>query len=83
MDVITYSFARQNMSSVMDTVCDNNETVIITSPKKKVVMMSLDDYNAMVETCYLLSNSANARFLRNSIQEACHDKFADTKLANL
>lgn len=83
MDAITSSYARQNMASLMDTVCDNNETLIITSPKKKVVMMSLEEYNAMVETCYLLSNPANAEHLRNSIREANHGTFADTQLADL
>lgn len=83
MDAITYSYARQNLSLVMDTVSDNNETLIITSPKKKVVMMSLDDYNAMLETCYLLSNPNNSAHLRESIKEANHDKFADIKLEDL
>lgn len=83
MDAITYSYARQNMASVMDTVCDNNETLIITSPRKKVVMMSLDDYNSMIETCYLLSNPTNAKHLRTSIKEANDGKFSETKLADL
>ena len=83
MDAVTSSYARQNMASLMDTVCDNNETLIITSPKKKVVMMSLDNYNAMVETCYLLSNPANANHLRNSIKEANHGTFANISLADL
>lgn len=37
-----------NLTAVMDTVCNDSETIIITSPKQRVVMMSLDDYNALI-----------------------------------
>ncbi len=68
MNVITYSYARQNMASVMRNVCANSETTIITG-KNKVVMMSLEDYNALMETCYLLSNPVNAEHLRTSLEQ--------------
>lgn len=35
----------------------------------QLVMMSLEDYNAMQETTYLLRSPANARDLLNSIAE--------------
>ena len=71
MDAITYSYARENLASMMTQVCDNHTPVIITRQKAKaVVMMSLDDYNAIEETAYLLRSQANADRLRQSVADA-------------
>lgn len=83
MNTITYSHARQNLTAVMDTVCNDSETIIITSPKQRVVMMSLDDYNALMETCHLLSTPQNAAHLRQSIEQADAGNFANVTLENL
>ncbi len=46
MQAVNYTSARNNLKSIIDNVCDNNEEVIITTKNDKtVVMMSLDDYN--------------------------------------
>jgi len=48
MHAITYSSARQNLVETMEHVCDGHEPVIITRKNgRSVVMMSLDDYNAI------------------------------------
>ena len=48
---ITYSEARQNLAETMNRVCDHHEPVIITRQKSpSVVMMSLEDYNSIMET---------------------------------
>ena len=83
MDAVTYSYARQNMAKVMQQVCDDAEPVIITTPKRKVVMISLDDYNAMATTDYLLSNPANAAHIRESLQQAGEGKLVEVELADL
>jgi antitoxin YefM len=70
-EAITYTEARQNFASVMDRACDNHEPIIVTRQKSRpVVLMSLEDYNAMAETAYLLSTPANAERLMASIREA-------------
>jgi antitoxin YefM len=70
MDAITYTSARANLASTMNRVCDNHEPIIITrNSEQAVVMISLDDYNALEETAYLLRNPANARRLLESIAE--------------
>ena len=64
MDAITYSAARANLASVMDRVCSDHETLIITrNGEPSVVMLSLEDYQALEETTYLLRSPANARRL--------------------
>ncbi|MBU1629229.1 MAG: type II toxin-antitoxin system prevent-host-death family antitoxin, partial [Gammaproteobacteria bacterium] len=55
MKAISYSSARENLVNTMEDVCDNHEPLIITRKKSRsVVMMSLEDYNAIEETAYLL-----------------------------
>jgi antitoxin YefM len=71
MDAITYSYAREHLASMMTQVCENNTPIIITRQKAKpVVMMSLDDYNSIEETAYLLRSQSNAERLRQSIANA-------------
>jgi antitoxin YefM len=70
MDAISYSTARKNLVKTMERVCDDHEPIIITRKKShSIVMMSLDDYNAIQETAYLLRNPANARHLREGLIE--------------
>lgn len=59
---------RANLSAMMDKVNDDHEPLIITRAKgRPVVMISLEDYDAMDETAYLLSNPSNAKALREAI----------------
>lgn len=70
MDAISYSAARANLSKTMEKVCNDHAPVIITRKSEKpVVMLSLEDYQAMEETAYLLRSPANARNLLESIAE--------------
>lgn len=70
MDAITYTSARQNLAKTMDRVCQDHEPIIITrSNDQSVVMMSLDDYNAIEETAYLLRNPKNATRLLESMSQ--------------
>jgi prevent-host-death family protein len=46
MQVVNYSHARNNLKSIIDDVCDNNEEVIVTTKNNKtVVILSMDEYN--------------------------------------
>jgi antitoxin YefM len=70
MDAITYSAARANLASVMDRVCGDHEALIITrNGEQSVVMLSLEDYNALEETAYLLRSPANTRRLIAAVAE--------------
>jgi antitoxin YefM len=70
MDTITYSEARSKLAKTMEKVCDDHCPVIITRKNSRsVVMLSLDDYEAMEETTYLLRSPKNARRLLESIAE--------------
>jgi antitoxin YefM len=46
MQAVNYSHARNNLKSIIDNVCDNNEEVIITTKNdKSVIILSMDEYN--------------------------------------
>jgi len=46
MQDVNYSHARNNLKSIIDDVCDNNEEVIITTKNdKSVIILSMDEYN--------------------------------------
>jgi len=62
MDAISYSAARANLASTMDRVCNDHEALIITrNGEQSVVMLSLEDFQALEETAYLLRSPANAK----------------------
>lgn len=70
MNAITYSKARENLAHTITEVCRNHDPVIITKKGiESVVMMSLEDYESMKETTYLLRSPKNARRLLESIQQ--------------
>ena len=82
MNTITYTSARSNLAQTMDKVCDDHAPVIITrKAAKPVVMMSLDDYEALEETAYLLRSPKNARRLLESIVQLEADKGTERDLA--
>jgi len=71
MNAITYTAARENLASTMNRVCLDRDPVIITRKRdQSVVMISLDDYESLEETAYLLRSPANAKRLIESIEAA-------------
>lgn len=75
MDAISYTAARANLSKTMEQVCNDHAPIIITRKRESpVVMLSLEDYQAMEETTYLLRSPENARNLLESIAELEADK---------
>jgi antitoxin YefM len=70
MDAISYTHARGHLAETMEKVCDDHDPVIITRKhQRSVVMISLEDYQALEETAYLLRSPQNARRLLESIAE--------------
>lgn len=82
MDAITYSAARANLASTMNRVCNDHQALIITrNGDQSVVMLSLEDYNALAETAYLLRNPTNAKRLLSAIEQLNADKGIERELA--
>ena len=61
---------RSELRKFLDNVENNHETLIIKRKSGKgAVMISLDEYNSIMETVHLLSSKANAVRLYESIQQ--------------
>ena len=70
MDTISYIKARENLASTMEKVCDDHSPLIITKKSNRpVVVLSLEDYQAMKETTYPLRSPKKAKRLLESIVE--------------
>ncbi len=70
METITYTSARGNLAQTMRKVCDDHAPVIITRKMAQpVIMLSLEDYQSLEETAYLLRSPKNARRLLESIDK--------------
>lgn len=70
MEAINYTVLRQTLAQKMDQVCDDHTPIIVTRQNNRsVVMLSLEDYQALEETAYLLHSPKNAKRLMESILE--------------
>lgn len=68
MDTVTFTDARNNLRSVLDRVADDADYTIITRRDAgDAVVMSLQQFNGLLETVHLLSSPANAAHLARSI----------------
>lgn len=84
MDAISYSALRQNLAETMKKVCEDHSPVTITKKRDTaVVMISLEDYNAMQETAYLLKSPANASRLLNSLDAVKKNKLIKKSIKDL
>jgi antitoxin YefM len=69
MRTMTYSESRARYAEVLNSVVDNREEVVITrAGHEPVVIVSLDDYESLKETAYLLRSPGNARRLLAAIE---------------
>ncbi|MGW6687534.1 type II toxin-antitoxin system Phd/YefM family antitoxin [Streptomyces sp. NPDC054961] len=69
MKTMSYSESRARYAEVLDAVNDDREEIVITrAGHDPVVIVSLEDYQSLKETAYLLRSPANARRLLSSIE---------------
>jgi antitoxin YefM len=81
MGIMSYTEAREKLARTMDRVCDDHEPVVITRQKRRsVVMLSLDDYESITETAYLLKSRANMRRLLTATRQLESGKGRKRKL---
>jgi antitoxin YefM len=67
---ITASEARKNLFPLIEQVNDDRQPVEITSKRGDAVLLSRADYDALMETAFLLRVPANARRLLESLAQA-------------
>ena len=70
MRTINYTQARKNLRRVLDQVNEDADyTIISRRDAPEAVILSLDHFNALMETVHLLRSPANAAHLARSIDQ--------------
>ncbi|MEM7134619.1 MAG: type II toxin-antitoxin system prevent-host-death family antitoxin [Chloroflexota bacterium] len=70
MNIVSFTEARNSLKQVLDQVVNDAICTIITRrDAKDAVVMSLDYYNSLMETVYLLKSPENAAHLARSIEQ--------------
>jgi len=83
MKVLNFSEARNSLKSVLDQVSDDADyTVISRRDSEDAVVMSLNTFNSLMETFYLLKTPANAKHLAKSIKQYQSGQTKENKLIN-
>ena len=81
MIAANYSEFRTHLKKYLDDVENNNETLILKRGSGNgTVIISLDEYNSIMETVHLLSSKKNADRLFESIKEIKEGKGMKKKL---
>lgn len=83
MKAVTISSLRTNMKTYFDEVSATEDILIIPRNNNEddaVVVISIKEYNALIETSHLMSTGANRRRLEQSID---HLNQGNTKLFTL
>lgn len=82
MKAVTMSSLRKDLKSYLDFVTKSLEVIIVPRNKDNdaVVIMSIQEYNSLKETEYLLSTKANQKRLADSINQISEEKNIPFKL---
>ena len=84
MKTANYTDFRSNLKDYMDAVIDDCETVIINRGKDTgVVLISLDEYNSLKETEYIMSSPETVEAIRKGDEEIKNGKGIKVKLEDL
>jgi antitoxin YefM len=85
MKAVTYTNAKKNLKALIHAVCANAEPAIIVSnqSEEQAVLISLEDYQAMEETAYLLSSPANRAHLERSLKQAQNGELVSYPIEDL
>ena len=80
MKTMSYTESRARYAEVLDGVIEDREEVVITrAGHEPVVIVSLEDYESLRETAYLMRSPTNARRLLDAMERlengrgAAHD----------
>ena len=83
MQTLSFSEARSRLKFVLDKAVEDADIAIITRRNAQdAVVMSLDYYNSLIETVYLLQSPANAAHLAESVGQLRDGNIVDGRLVD-
>lgn len=81
MNSISSASLRKNLSSILNTVENDHVPYLIKRKNhKNIILLTEEEYESTKETLYLLSNPANADWIRESIKQAERGEFVEVNL---
>ena len=84
MRTANYTDFRSNLKGYMDAVIDDCETIIINRGKDTgVVLISLDEYNSLKETEYIMSSPETVEAISKGDEEIKNGKGIKVELEDL
>ena len=83
MQTLSFSEARNRLKFVLDKTVEDADIAIITRRNAQdAVVMSLDYYNSLIETVYLLQSPANAAHLAESVGQLRDGNIVERRLVD-
>jgi antitoxin YefM len=81
---VSYSYARQNLASLLDQAEDDQEPVYISRRnREEMVLLPASEYRSVEETAHLLRSPENARRLLQALRRALEAEVAPSTLPQL
>ncbi len=84
MRTANYTELRKNLKEYIDAVIADNDAIIVDRGKNTgVVMVSLEEYNSIMETEYIMSAPDVLADIQQSLRETSEGKGIEVNLATL
>ncbi|WP_203638473.1 type II toxin-antitoxin system Phd/YefM family antitoxin [Levilactobacillus wangkuiensis] len=82
MQAVNYSNFRQNLKSYLQTINEDSEPFIVTTKDSKddVVVLSVEEYDSLVETAKITSNAYLMDKIRRSDKQFSQGQFKEHEL---
>ena len=78
MEQVTINDIKTNLNHIFNRVNQNHKVISVVRDKKQsVILIDADEYNSLMETLYLLQDSANAKRLDESIKQHSQGQYKE------